>query len=380
MIKRIKFTKTKIIIGVLFLILFAVSYFLVYYYRDLIFGPPVLFREDENIEINLYPNNFQSVFIFTNDDINKLTEPGKVKNVVDILNEYGVKGIFFVIPHYKGRYRLSKNDELTKVLQEITEDGHEIAQHGLTHWVPRKKPKIINLAKEFADLPHGEQKRRIYTGRKILEDAGFQVNGFRAPAFSANQQTLKILDELNFLYGSNASIYPPPFMMANRRFAESIYYPYHPEDLNLIEFISHGDFFRTHFNSKNFMIIKNRFEKTHNRRGIFILLSHIEPLNNPQGLNLLDKSLKYITTKNLWKPNLTELALWWKARELLWAESRIDNSTLKITLEKGSELELNGLTIKIKEGIEAEKYHVIDDEGNLIKEGKISEKVVTINY
>ena len=378
--KKIKLTKAKIITGILVVILLATGYLAIYYHRDLIFGPSVLFIGDNNIEINLYPNEFQMAFVFTIDDAHKLTNPQKVRNVVDILNKFDVKGVFFVIPYYKGRYKLTNGDEITTVLRQITKEGHEIGQHGLTHSLPRKKLKIFNPTKEFVDLPYGEQKRRIYVGKKILEEAGFQINGFRSPAFSANYNTLKILDSYDFLYGANVAILPPPFMMANKRFAESIYYPFHPEDLNLIEFISHGDYFRTYFNAKNFLVIRKRFKKIYDKQGIFILITHIESLSSTHGLALLNTTLEYVATKNVWKPNLIELALWWKGREALFAESEIDNNILKIVLKKGNEFELNGLTIKFKKGVKADDYEIIDDDGSVIKKGKIIEKVVTINY
>ncbi|MCM8830377.1 MAG: DUF2334 domain-containing protein, partial [Candidatus Omnitrophica bacterium] len=362
-------------------ILFSVVvYSLIYYYRDLIFGPPVLFWDDDYIEINLYPGNYNAAVIFTIDDIYKLTEPEEILNITEILDRYSIKGVFFVIPYYKGRYKINKDDPVTKTLIEIEKKGHEIAQHGLTHWVPRRKLKIVNYAREFTDVPYSEQKRRIAIGKKILEEAGLQINGFRAPAFSANQNTLKVLDHLNFLYGSNAGLYPPPYMLANKMFVESIYYPYHPSDLNILEFVSHGDLFRTHFNPKNLILIKHRFGKVYKRKGVFVLYTHIEPLNTPRSLKLLEESLEYINTHNVWKPTLTEIALWWRARESLYAETKILGDTLVITLEKGNELELKNLTILFKRNIPAKKYRVVNGEGDILKKGEIEERSVTIDY
>ena len=355
------------------------AYSLIYYYHDLIFGPPVLFWCDDYIEINLYPGTYDAAVVFTVDDIYKLTEPEKILRITKILDRFGVKGVFFIIPYYKGRYKINKDDNVTRVLKEIENNGHEIAQHGLTHWVPRWKLKIVNFARELTDLPYSEQKRRIVIGKTILEEAGFKINGFRAPAFSANQNTLKILDHLDFLYGSDAGLYPPPFMLANKMFVESIYYPYHPSDLNILEFVSHGDLFHTLFNQKNLMLIKHRFEKVYKRKGVFVLYTHIEPINTPHSLKLLEESLKYICTYNVWKPTLTEISLWWKARETLYAETKMSGDTLVIVLEKGNELELKNLTILFRKGIPAKRYRVVNGEGDIIKEGEIGESV-TLDY
>ncbi len=373
--------KRKRIIGITFFLfllsLSAVS--IIYYYRDIIFGPPVLFWEDDYIKINLYPQQYNAAAVFTLDDIYKLTESEKIYRVAEILDKYDFKGVFFVIPNFRGRYKLGMNDAVTGTLLEMEARGHEIAQHGLTHSIPRRKPKIVNHAREFTDLPYGEQKRRIYVGKRILEEAGLHVNGFRAPAFSANRNTLKILDQMDFLYGSNAGLYPPPYMLANKFFVESIYYPYHPADLNLLEFASHGDLFRTHFNPKNFHLIKHRFEKVYKRNGVFILYSHIEPLNTARSMRLLEESLEYINEKNVWKPTLTQLALWWKARESLYASTDLENDVLMITLEKGNELEMENLTISFKK-TKAKRYRIVNGDGHLIREGFIEEKFVTLDY
>ncbi|MCM8777885.1 MAG: DUF2334 domain-containing protein [Candidatus Omnitrophica bacterium] len=130
------------------LVLFSlIIYSLIYYYRDLIFGPPVLFWDDDYIEINLYPCNYNAAVVFTVDDVYKLTEPEKILNITEILDRYSFKGVFFVIPYYKGRYKINKDDPVTKTLIDIEKKGHEIAQHGLTHWVPRRKLLVIKLEK-----------------------------------------------------------------------------------------------------------------------------------------------------------------------------------------------------------------------------------------
>jgi len=210
MLKKSSLKKRPLIALGILLLFIIVAYSTIYYYRDLVFGPPVLFWEDDYIQVNLYPSQYKSAVVFTVDDVTKLTDPKKVIAIADVLEKYGFKGVFFVIPQYKGRYRLTTDDSITQALLKISDGGHEIAQHGLTHSLPRKKPKIVNQAREFTDLPYGEQKRRVFVGKKILKEAGFMINGFRAPAFSADYNTLDVLEHLDFLYGSNAGLYPPP--------------------------------------------------------------------------------------------------------------------------------------------------------------------------
>ncbi|GEM_PF-1413701 len=375
--KKRKIIYTSIIL--VFLAIFTFSSF--YYYHDIIFGPPVFFLEDDYIKVNLYPYNYKSAVIFTIDDVYKLTEPEKIFNITSLMEQYGYKVVFFVIPYYRGRYKITRTDPVVEALIEITQRGHEVGQHGLTHHIPKYRVGVANEAREFAGLPYGEQKRRIYVGKKILEDAGLTFNGFRAPAHSANKNTLNVLEHFGFIYGADAAVYPPPFtILANKRFVESVYYPYHPGDLNLIEFVGQGDFFRTHLPPESFAIIRERFERIYKYNGTFIFYSHINLINTPAAMKLLEETLKYLDTKNIWKPNMTELALWWQARESLYASTEVKGDTLIITLEKGNELKLEGLTINFKPSVSVKNYKIVDDNGDVIKKGKVEEGYVIIDY
>ncbi len=381
MIKEIKakITRKRVLAAAaVFLTVFA-AYMTFYYYRDLIFGPPVLFKDDDYMEIGLYPYGYDAAFTVTIDDVSALTPASSVENACAVLDEFSIKGVFFVIPYDRGRHRFTRDLDVAEVLRRAVDRGHEVGQHGLTHIMPRKSLRSVNWAREFRGLPYGEQRRRIYTGRKILQDAGFEVSGFRSPAFSANFTTLRILESEGFLYGANVAVYPPPFMMANKKFAESIYFPFHPEGLSLVEFVSHGDYFKMLHNRKNFISLRNRFERIYSRGGIFILYTHIQYLDQ-RGLELMRRCLEFTEGRNVWKPDLTEIASWWNARQALWAGSGIEGGVLRITLEKGNELDLKGLTIRFKDEPSARTYRIYDGMGELIKEGNVSEGTVIFDY
>ncbi len=381
MLKEIKkkASRKRILLAAALLIIISAAYMTFYYYRDLIFGPPVHFWKEDYMEIGLYPEGYDAAFAVTIDDVSFHTSPEKVRTAVSVLDKFQIKGVFFVIPYDRGKYRFTRDLDVAEVLREAVEKGHEVGQHGLTHIMPRKSIRSVNWAKEFKGLPYGEQRRRIYVGRKILKDAGFTVEGFRSPAFSANFTTLRILEAEEFLYGANVAVYPPPLMMANKRFAESIYYPFYPEGLNLVEFVAHGDYFKMLHSRKNFISLRNRFERIYRRGGIFVLYTHIQHLD-PRGLELMRRCLEFAEDRNVWKPNLGEIALWWKAREALWAGSEIEDDVLKITLEKGNELELNGLTIRFKDDVPADMYRIYDGFGSTIEQGSIEDGTVIFNY
>ncbi|MDI6655848.1 MAG: DUF2334 domain-containing protein [Candidatus Hydrothermarchaeota archaeon] len=362
------------------IVLLVIIYLTRYYYRDLLFGPTVDFEGDSYIEIGLYPGNCKAAFVFTCDDANALTKHEKVARVLNILDKYNTKAVFFLIPFFKGRHMMARDSEIVKVLKEAEQRGHEVAQHGLTHATVRRRMLFFGWGKELGNLPYSEQKRRIKKGRRILEQAGFTIHGFRSPAFSASIDTLKALDSEEFLYASDTRI-RPIMLMSNKRFCESLYYPYHPGGLGILDFTSNGDYFwgYSRLGKEDLRSLKHRFNKFYENNGTFVLLSHIEPLNRGKGLKILEEFLKYTQAKSLWKSNLRELAEWWKAREALFAVSEIKRKTLVITLEKGSEYTLKNLTIKFKQGIPAKNYEIFDANGAAIKKGKISESIVLVD-
>ena len=112
-----------------------------------------------------------------------------VDETLAFLDAHGVKGTFFVL----GKLA----ESLPKVVAAIAENGHEIASHSFEHL------RLFNMSKSQA-------RDAISRSRKLLQDASnSRVDGFRAPDFSINKETLYILDliqEAGYRYDS--SLYP----------------------------------------------------------------------------------------------------------------------------------------------------------------------------
>ncbi len=375
--RGLKSPKVYITLG---LIIILLSLYSVFYYYNLLYGPPILFSEDDFISINIYPGQYKAVLVFTNDDVNKTTEIEKINKVIAALDKHSVKGVFFSIPYLQGKYLFEENDKVVGVLRDICKNGHEIALHGYTHRVPKIQPGSL-IVQEFAKLPFSEKKRRVLKGKRILEDLGFKIHGFRNPGFKVDLDILKIIDEHGFLFDSNTRKYPFR-LITNKRYVESLFYPFHPKDLNIIEYICQGDYFWNYPKlslKRDLAMLKRNFDICYAHQGVFILLSHINSVSTPKSLLLLEKFLDYTDSKKLWKPNLTQLSEWWLAREVLYAETDLSGELLTIILEKGSEYPLPGLVINFKDDIQAKKYRILDPYSKLIREGDIKEKSVEID-
>lgn len=109
--------------------------------------------------------------------------------ILKILDDAGVKATFFVLGWIAKRY--------PHVIKKITEMGHEISSHGMSHKLIYKQSKEVF-------------KQETIDSKKLLEDLSQQpVNGYRAATYSITNESLWALDILvdaGFLYDS--SVFP----------------------------------------------------------------------------------------------------------------------------------------------------------------------------
>ncbi len=108
--------------------------------------------------------------------------------LLDIYEFYGIKSTFFFTGHFAKSF-----PESVKI---VSEKGHEIGSHGLTHEVNQS----------FDILPLDQQIRHLSESKKILEDlSGQEVISFRAPALRVNKNTPVALHKAGFKIDSSVS-------------------------------------------------------------------------------------------------------------------------------------------------------------------------------
>ena len=82
-------------------------------------------------------------------------------------------------------------DKLPHLIREIHSRGHEVASHGFNH-------------KLCSQLSDAEFKKDLIDSKKKLEDiTGAPVAGYRAPNFSINDDSLKLIEDSGYLYDSS---------------------------------------------------------------------------------------------------------------------------------------------------------------------------------
>lgn len=142
-----------------------------------------------------------------------LTEP--TKRILDLLDEFHIKGTFFVVAdvveHYPG------------LVESIVDRGHEIGCHGLHHSCkidPKTKDPMMN---------HIDFEKRTLIAKQILEKIyGEKVIGYRAPNALISDWILDSLEKIGFRYDSSVSV-NSFYNKTNSELNKVSSYPYYPE-------------------------------------------------------------------------------------------------------------------------------------------------------
>ena len=130
---------------------------------------------------------------------------------LEILNRYGLKGVFFVEPLFSARFGA---EYLRMVCQWIQDAGQEIQFHLHPEWTDEIRPAIFpNKLFKRQHLIHydrAEQFCLIKLGRELLEAAsGAPVTAFRAGSFAANSDTLAAVAEAGLTVDSSLNVTCP---------------------------------------------------------------------------------------------------------------------------------------------------------------------------
>lgn len=109
--------------------------------------------------------------------------PIGVERIMGVLDEYGLKGSFFIPGHTAATYPAS--------VESLAADGHEIGHHGYVHEM-------------LSPLSETEERSVLERGLDALEKVtGTTPRGFRAPGWDLSVRTVDLLVEYGFSYDSS---------------------------------------------------------------------------------------------------------------------------------------------------------------------------------
>lgn len=143
-------------------------------------------------------------YILRFDDITPGMDWDKFFKIKIIAESYNIKSILGVVPQNKdpklSPKKLMCETEFFNKLKGYVEHGDTIAQHGTYHLYTTANSGIlgINNKSEFAGHSYDEQKKKLLTGKEILQQHGIWQPYFMAPSHSFDINTLKALKALDF--------------------------------------------------------------------------------------------------------------------------------------------------------------------------------------
>ena len=226
-----------------------------------------------------------------------------VDRILDKLDEYGVKGTFYVPGLTAERY--------PDVIRRIADAGHEIGHHGYAH-------------ERFAGKTTEEQIEIIEKGRwlcRFKEIIGHEVTGFRTPSGDWAENTAKLLYERGFLHSSSMRGDDRPY----RTVIDG-------EETDFIEIPTKwevDDYVAMAYNMypaepagqdriSCYRCVEDNFMREfegHHKYGLCIsFMNHPQVIGSPGRIRILDHLLKNITARDdVWVATGSEIADWFRA-------------------------------------------------------------------
>ena len=117
---------------------------------------------------------------------------------LEILDRYGLKGVFFVEPLFAARFGV---EHLASIVNLIGASHHDIQLHMHPEWTDEIRPLLFaGAAKKRQHMSYytlDEQVALISKGRELLAQVGYpDITAFRAGSFACDHNTYRALEQL----------------------------------------------------------------------------------------------------------------------------------------------------------------------------------------
>lgn len=137
-------------------------------------------------------------YIIRLDDASEYMDLHKWERIEILLDKYGIKPIYGIIPKNRDESLLAKyerNSNFWEMMHAWENKGWIPAMHGYEHRYNTKEGGInpVNNRSEFAGLPYNEQALKIRNGYRILTEHGLYPKVFFAPSHTFDGNTLEAI-------------------------------------------------------------------------------------------------------------------------------------------------------------------------------------------
>lgn len=249
------------------------------------------------IAVNPWPYGKEGAFTITCDDISTGYPLEYFTDFVTLLEDYGLKATFFVIPYHGEWDLLTESPAFMEALHEAEERGHEIALHGYAHY-----------ENEFA-CSSQDQEILLVKSLEIMHRAGFTVKGFRAPCLQETKDTPLLLEKYGFEYDTSY------FGESGEIVAGSIYQM--PSGHEYTWYIPEGEV------TDSVQLAREEFLKNYVEGSVFSFVTHMKAVNEGEGMKVLDQLFSFVKTLDVWNGTLLELVQWERAQAAVtWDQQR----------------------------------------------------------
>lgn len=137
------------------------------------------------------------MYLLRLDDASEYMDLDKWRKMEILLDKYGVKPIFGIIPANDDPKLLKYNnvEGFWELMHSWIDKGWIPALHGYSHVFETEEGGInpVNKKSEFAGVPFDRQCKKIRDGYKLLKSNGISPKLFFAPAHTFDENTLRAL-------------------------------------------------------------------------------------------------------------------------------------------------------------------------------------------
>lgn len=220
--------------------------------------------------------------------------------VLEVLRKHDVPGTFFVPG------AIAEFDPT--VIERIIEQSHAVGHHGFLH----KRPDMLTVEEEEAELVKGIEVLRKYTGKRPI--------GYRAPLWELHSRTPALLKKYGFVYDSSLQADDVPYLIDSGSSSKLLEIPgtWLLDDWEQFAFSADWTMpFQIEEPDKVFRLWQAEFNGLYDEGRCFNLTMHPQLIGRTSRIALLDKLIAYIKNKpDVWFTTGDELAHYWEKNEL----------------------------------------------------------------